>query len=502
MTPAQRPERIGPVAWLEAMLSRHARSAYLRQFGSPTTLGSFCDRVPITTHEALAPWLDRMVAGEPDVLFAGQPCAFELTGGSSGGGKLIAYSVDGLASFQAALAPWLADVVERHAITGSVYLATSPATRPPRQIGALPLGLPDGAYLGERWGRWVADHAAVPLDVARETSVPVWRERTLAALAGAHDLELISVWSPTFLLRLLDELPDPRHIWPRLKLVSCWTAGASRGPAAELQARLPHTHLQPKGLMSTECVVTVPDAHDRAVLNPHGYFEFEREGQGGGEAAGEGAGGRHGDLLQAHQLQSGQAYEVIVTTASGLYRYRTGDLVVCTGFVDAVTPVLEFRGRSGITCDLVGEKLVEAFVQQALDDLPGWSFLTVQPGGAGYTVVTEADMPVDLAAVEARLALNPQYAYAAALGQLAPLVHLPVARLYDRFVDFRLAHGSRLADIKPVALIPSAPWLIPTATGAGADSRSTDDDRRCTRAAQAASRDARSNLARSIGGHE
>ena len=66
----------------------------------------------------------------------------------------------------------------------------------------------------------------------------------------------------------------------------------------------------------------------------------------------------------------------------------------------------------------------------------------VRPFGYGSTtvmkvrwndgkVMTEVDVPVDLAAVEARLARNPQYAYALALGQLQPLLHRRVARLYD-----------------------------------------------------------------------
>jgi GH3 auxin-responsive promoter len=160
-----------------------------------------------------------------------------------------------------------------------------------------------------------------------------------------------------------------------------------------------------------------------------------------------------------HMGQSGAQYEVVATTASGLYRYRTGDLVLCKGFTDAATPVLEFQGRTGIVSDLVGEKLVEAFAQDALDVVPGWTFLTVQPGGVGYAVVGEAGMPVDLAAIDARLKRNPQYAYAVLLNQLKPLVHRPVERLYDRFVEFRLAQGARLADIKLLALIPEAGWI-------------------------------------------
>ncbi len=363
-----RADRSGRHVWLDAVLAHNAHAAYLRHFGSPARLQAFREAVPATTHEALEPWLERVVGGEPDVLFVGRPCAYELTGGSSGGAKLIPYTTMGLQAFEAALAPWLADVTSRFAVSGSVYLATSPATRPARQIGDTPLGVPDGAYLGARWGQWVAEHSAVPLDVARESKVAVWRERTLTSLAAAHDLEMISVWSPTFLLRLLDDLPDPRDIWPRLKLVSCWTAGASRNPAAELRARLPHAHLQPKGLMSTECVVTVPDARDRPALNAHDFFEFEHQGE----------------MLLADELEAGGQYEVIATTASGLYRYRTGDLVRCTGYVDAQTPTLEFLGRSGIVSDLVGEKLVEAFVQDALAGVPGWAFLTPQPKAAGY----------------------------------------------------------------------------------------------------------------------
>ena len=98
-------------------------------------------------------------------------------------------------------------------------------------------------------------------------------------LTVAGDLELISVWSPTFLLRLIEAIEDPSSLWPRLRVVSCWASGASKPFADGLAARLPHAHLQPKGLLSTEAVVTVPDGHDRPALVDCGFFEFEREGR-------------------------------------------------------------------------------------------------------------------------------------------------------------------------------------------------------------------------------
>jgi len=437
------PDRAGAGPWLEAVLARNAGSAYLRQFGAPRDLESFRQCVPLTTYDELRPWLDRLCGGEADLLFAGRPQAFERTGGSAGGAKLIPYTGFGLADFQAALAPWLASTVARHQIQGRVYLATSPATRPPEVIAGVPLGLPDGAYLGPSWGAWVGAHSAVALELAQETRVEVWRERTLQGLRAASDLELISVWSPTFLLRLLDDLPDPHALWPRLKLVSCWASAASRGPADELRRRLPQAHVQAKGLVSTECVVTVPDAADVALLDTHGFFEFER----GGEPC------------LAHELRVGDIGEVIATTASGLYRYRTGDRVRCTGMAGPDRPALEFVGRCGIASDLVGEKLVEAFVAEVLADAAAWCFLTPHPDGRGYVLVADEGTAVDLPMVESRLERNPQYAHARRMGQLRPLALRRVARLHDRHVQAGLARGVRFADVKPLALMPQVDWL-------------------------------------------
>src|SRR5262249_28105311 len=194
--------------WLSSMLARNANCAYLR--------ARTFDELPIVTYDELLPWLERMWSGEPDVLFAGRPVAYERTSGSSGASKLIPYSAEGLRDIQNAIAPWLA----QFDITGSVYLSISPATRAPELIGGVPIGLPDSAFVNMR--------SAVPLEVGLITDVAQWRAETLRHLRAARDLELISVWSPTFLLRLLDDIGDPVRTWPHLKIVSCWASAASK----------------------------------------------------------------------------------------------------------------------------------------------------------------------------------------------------------------------------------------------------------------------------------
>jgi hypothetical protein len=424
--------------WLEPVLARNAKTAYLRAHGSPRTLGEFRTRVPVVDYDELAPWLGRIRDGEADVLFAGCPVAFERTSGSTGAAKLIPYSREGLDDVRAAVLPWLADLVERFGITGRAYLSISPATRAAESVGGVPVGLPDGAFLGHEAAAVLAEVTAVPFEVAAITDVARWRRETLRHLAAARDLELISVWSPTFLLRLLDDLGDPRALWPRLKVVSCWASGASKRFAEELAARVPQARLQPKGLLSTECVVTVPDRDDRPVLAHRGFFELEREGR----------------LHLAHELTPGATYEVIATTASGLYRYRTGDLVRVES---AAGPVLEFIGRAGLVSDLAGEKLSEPFVATCLEDVPGFRLLV--PDESGYVLAVEDGTRVDVGAIEMRLRENPQYAYARRIGQLRMLRLMPVRRLFDRYAQAHVERGVRLGDVKPAALRSENDWV-------------------------------------------
>ena len=429
--------------WLQDVLARNSGTAYLLQYGAPLTLQAFRENVPVVSYDDLIPWLDRISSGASDVLFAGRPIAFERTGGSSGAAKLIPYSAGGLRDFQRSVAPWFADVVTTHRITGRAYFSISPATRPATSIAGIPVGLPDGAYLGEAASAALAKMTAVPFDVASISDVGRWREETLRHLTAARDLELLSVWSPTFLLQLLDHIRDPRTLWPRLKVVSCWASGASRPFAEEVSARLPQAHLQPKGLLSTETVVTVPDAFDRPALTPHGFFEFEREGR----------------LFLSHELRAGNVYEVIATTASGLYRYRTSDLVRYDGCGQSGQPVLEFVGRGALVSDLVGEKLTEPFVASCLEQLPGFRLLVPDAETNGYVLVAEAGVAVDIAAIERRLCDNPQYAYARRMEQLEPLRLLSVTRLFDRYAQAHVALGARLGDVKPAVLRNERIWL-------------------------------------------
>lgn len=480
-------------AWLVHCLATNAGCAFARGLGldAGTSVADFRARVPLTDYARLRPWIVRVADGEPDVLFAGRAVAFEETGGSTGGRKLIPYSAAALHDIAAAVVPWLARLIEDHQVgPGQAYWAISPVLRRPRHCAGVPVGLSDAGYLGDEGARLVGATSAVPAWLAGLRDHAQWRLATLHHLVRNRRLRLISVWSPTFLLLLLDHLtaapdeligalrdgrevvgyplvPDPaaltryrrfldtgdtRTLWHELRLLSCWTDAASRPFGDQLAARLPQARLQPKGLLLTEGVVTVPDAEDRPLLAADsGFFEFID---------------RDGDPRLAGELRAGDCYEVVMTTAGGLYRYRSGDQICCEGYAGDL-PILRFVGRTALTSDLVGEKLTEAFVAQCLSALEGFRMLVPMREPAGYALVVDADPAVHLAAaqrlerIEASLCGNPQYAYARRLGQLASLCLLPTTAPLTRYVAHREAQGARLGDIKVPALTADTDWLGP-----------------------------------------
>jgi hypothetical protein len=432
------------LTWLCNTLLRNSASAYLKQFGAPDNLHAFRRQVPTCSYEDLTPYLERIKDGESDVLFAGKPVAFERTGGSSGGAKLIPYSLEGLLDFQQSIVPWLARVARDYGITGRAYFSISPATRRPEFIGPVPVGLPDAAYLGEQAGLVLAMQTAVPLEVGHLRDADVWRKQTLEHLLSARDLELISIWSPTFLLNLLDGISDPQQYWPRLKVISCWASGSSHRYAEQLKLLLPRAAIQPKGLLSTEAVITVPGDGGRPALVGNGFFEF---------ATGN-------DLLLEEELIIDSEYEVVVTTASGLYRYKTGDRVRFEGRNESGHAILEFIGRDSLVSDLVGEKLTETFVSGCLEAMKGVAMLVPDFSNPGYVLICGQEPGAgDLAALENRLDANPQYAYAKKLGQLAPIRALLHKNPYSVIERAMVNRNVRLGDVKPVALRSEAFWL-------------------------------------------
>eukprot|EP01126_Amoeba_proteus_P007751 TRINITY_DN12794_c0_g1_i3.p1 TRINITY_DN12794_c0_g1~~TRINITY_DN12794_c0_g1_i3.p1 ORF type:complete len:558 (-),score=116.78 TRINITY_DN12794_c0_g1_i3:1368-3041(-) len=66
------------------------------------------------------------------------------------------------------------------------------------------------------------------------------------------------------------------------------------------------------------------------------------------------------------EIEVGKIYELVVTTYSGLVRYRFGDVVKIVSFYNSL-PVMEFQYRQGQVMDLKGEKTAEIAIFRAIE---------------------------------------------------------------------------------------------------------------------------------------
>jgi hypothetical protein len=486
--------RTAQLRLLRKVIAANAETEFGREycFHTISSLESFRSSVPIQTYDELRGRIDRIADGQSQILTHEPVIAFEATGGSTSGRKLIPYTASSLAAFRAAVLPWLAELAERRprAIAGRAYVAVSPAARPCRRIGDVRVGLAsEGAYLGADLVPAFASLLVTPQSLSSIADIDEWRFATLLHVLAAPDLSFISCWSPTFLMALLDAVQnlgerltraihdgphemgrtsagqasgdplrariveralaanpiDTRLLWPRLDTVSVWADGSSRAYARRLQEVLPHVALQPKGLLATEGAVSLPYGSAGAVpALLSAFVEFVDEA---------------GEAHLCDALRAGETYRVIITTAGGLYRYDLGDRVRCQGHAGPL-PLLEFAGRAGLTSDLVGEKLEEPLVIEALGTLQETACLVPHAGERPFYELlvetgTEAELGTKAARVEARLRANPQYAYARALRQLGPMEARAVPDLLGLYTHAELQRGRRLADIKPPTLITS-----------------------------------------------
>ena len=500
--PAETQRRI-----LRRLLHANADSAYgqAHGFGEIRRYEEFRERVPIVDYDDLAPWIARIIRGEQGVLTRDAVTRLVPTSGSSGGRKLIPFTAAFHDEINAAIGPWMVDLCHEHPSVpfGPAYWSISPAIPASAdEKSAVPIGFgDDSAYLGGFKQRLAETTFAVPSALRQIADIECSRHLTLLCLLRAPELRLVSVWHPSFLTLLLDALPtsweellddlahggcrrasnlpreirealdaapqprranelrranapNPRTLWPRLRVVSCWGDAQAALALAELQRRLPGVALQSKGLLATEAFVSIPFRgwHPLAVASH--FYEFENE---------------RTEVLTAHELRAGETYAVIVTTGGGLWRYRLGDLVEVDGFIGA-TPSLRFLGRGAGVSDLCGEKLAETFVTRAIAAAcaacgfaPRFAMLAPDADSAGrpgYTLFAEGDLPRELPArLDGELRKNPHYALCRDLSQLGPLRCFRIAGdAYRIFCNARVSENGRIGDIKPQALSARNDW--------------------------------------------
>jgi hypothetical protein len=220
----------------------------------------------------------------------------------------------------------------------------------------------------------------------------------------------------------------PKHAWPDLGVIAVWMGGSVGVFRPQLTELYGDTIIRDHGLSASEGRMTIPlaDNTPAGLLDYyHHYFEF---------IPAEEYEGRSPTVLEAHELEEGRDYFIVLTTSGGLYRYDVHDVVRCVGF-RGQTPMLEFLNKGKHYSNLTGEKIsehqavcavensfremqlpIEAFtLAPVLEELPRYVLLIERRAHHGRAA--------ELARrVQAHLAyLNEEYAAKSASGRLQPV---------------------------------------------------------------------------------
>ena len=388
---------------------------------------------------------------------------YEPTSGSTGANKLIPYTEQLRREFMRAVNPWMASLYLRHPglFLCTHYWAISPTTEVHGADGDARCGFAeDREYLGSLRCRITRTLFPVS-DIVRGVRAPASHLRlTALGLLASRRLGIVSVWHPSFFIRILEYMTEHTAelahalatgdwgeglrkapiregvrlgerlaarnyaaVWPHLKVISCWDAAFAKGDADRLRQMFPRVEVEGKGLLATEGVVTIPWFGKRVAAVTSHTLSFETVDPETSEPI-------PGTAVGIERREVGSRYGVVLTTGNGFTDYRLGDVVECVGFVGR-TPRLEFLYRSGGVSDLCGEKLHPAFVGTVINALsqghgaPRFAVLAPSINRAGYTLwwehAEEGGLPSS-DELEWRLCESYYYANAVELGQIRSAV--------------------------------------------------------------------------------
>lgn len=216
------------------------------------------------------------------------------------------------------------------------------------------------------------------------------------------------------------------------------------------------------GYGASECVFSMPvefDTYDSVLIPEIGFFEFLPLGETD-----------YSKAMMLSALEIGKEYEVIVTTLSGLYRYKMRDAVLITGKHNNC-PKIQFSHRIDQTINMFGEKTSEqllskvAFETASEEKASIVDFSVYADAGSDvlryvYFIEFAEDLPtVNKTRFQEKMELklrtyNFLYDFFVTSSKLAPLkLYILKKDSYNKYKQQLLSKGKNVSQIKPVRII-------------------------------------------------
>jgi len=392
---------------LEELVGLVAGSDFARDYGLDRvrTIDDLRAAMPVAGYERVAPYVNRVMEGHTEALFAAgtRVHMFAMTSGTTGAPKLIPVTSQLLAAYRLGWHVWGVHAYHDNwdAFGAKLLQITS---RPDEERS--PSGLPVGAMSGmtaqsQRWiVRWLYAlspevgfagdietkyYLACRLGLAHQRIMPLTANlSTLLALAQAMDRHkedlLRDLADGTLKKGLALERgprerierrlkPNPRrardleaaakasgNLYPKdawdLPLIGTWKGGTLSLYLREMPHYWGDAPIRDIGLIASEGRFSIPlqtEGCEGALEVAGTVYEFMPESEAGKE---------NPETLLPHETERGQRYFLVLTTPSGLFRYNISDVVEVDYFLGEA-PVIRFLNKGQHVSNLTGEKVTE-----------------------------------------------------------------------------------------------------------------------------------------------
>ena len=168
----------------------------------------FQNKIPIVNYEDIKEFVEKEKSGENNVLLSDKIKLFELTSGSTSDVKYIPYTEKFLKSYMNGVFAWIYNLYQnnKRLFFGSSYWSVSPILkREAVTSGGIRVGIEDDtSYFDKVSAFFLNKLFTVPKEIKNIQNMEDFLLITAVFLLLLENLTMISVWSPSFLMILLD----------------------------------------------------------------------------------------------------------------------------------------------------------------------------------------------------------------------------------------------------------------------------------------------------------
>ena len=168
----------------------------------------FQNKIPVVNYEDNKEFVEKEKSGENNVLLSDKIKLFELTSGSTSDVKYIPYTEKFLKSYMNGVFAWIYNLYQnnKRLFLGSSYWSVSPILkREAVTSGGIRVGIEDDtSYFNKISAFFLNKLFTVPKEIKNTQNMEDFLLITAVFLLLSENLAMISVWSPSFLMILLD----------------------------------------------------------------------------------------------------------------------------------------------------------------------------------------------------------------------------------------------------------------------------------------------------------